>query len=350
MSKYETYKVEGIIKALTPIAHSEVLDEDKSIYQENKTTTPSPFRRLPFLLKNEDGKPELKGVYAITGNSIRGIGRRLLFYHLFEDLYDMDMDEFFDNNVVNSEGKPLSDKDKRNIMSIFLNGGVSPAGAKKSGSVPAGVYEKVMTDIPMLGLLGAVFMSYHFDGACSIGNAMFRCKEMADVYKDIWNDDPEQLISLKDYSGDKEKMRYLDVRHTKSQNGKDDAEFPTSLADTKNDENKLQMIYGIEMMPAGSEYYWRSFCNTDNEHIKIAFYGMIGLLVKHGILGGQNGKGYGRVEFNLKDFDVDKAIKEFDEDAMAHKDECLEGIKLLAKEFRYKIEKDKTDTTKKGKK
>lgn len=201
MSKeYQTYEVKGIIKALSPVVHSEVLDEDKTPYEEAKTSTSSPFRRLPFLLKNENGQSELKGVYAISGNSLRGIGRRLLFYHTFEDLYDMDLDEFLDKNVVDDEGKPLSDKGKRNLISILLNGGVSPLGATKSGSVPASVYDQVMNDIPMLGLLGAVFMSYHFDGSCSIGNAVFRCKETAECYQEIFSDDPEKLISLKDYA------------------------------------------------------------------------------------------------------------------------------------------------------
>lgn len=333
----KTYEIKGIIKTVSPIVHSEVLSKSEAAKKESDDK--KAFRTLPFMAENADGKFDFKPMYAISGNSIRGIGRRLMYHHTFEDLFDMDLDTFFAENVVNEEGKPLSNKDKRNLMSIFMVGGVSPEGARKSGSVPAGIYDEVINDIPMLGLLGAVYMSYHFDSSCSIGHAMLRCNETAKAYQDIFHDDPKEFTTLDEF-----KKNTQIVNHTKTQPGKDDAEFPSSTTEGKNTDNKSAMIYGMEVLPIGTSFYWRSFCNTNNDRIRIAFYGMMGLLVKHGVLGGMNGKGYGRVEFQLENFDADKAIKEYDDDMKNHRKDFENGIKLLAKHFSYKITKDKEDS------
>ena len=332
MSNFENYEIKGIVTAVSPISHSTIPPYGSELKKGRQWTD---FRTMPFVLQGEDGQEVQGAVYTVSGNSIRGIMRTLLYRHTFQDVLDIDFDELLGEN---SELKMSSAK-RRFFVSTLATGGVTPKGTKLEAAAPAGEYDRILADIPMLDLFGGVYLSHHFDGCASIGNMTMRCQETQKLMGDIFDDKAEGLPALKDVSA-------RDIRFTRTQTNKDASENPD--LDDSEENNKAKAIYGTNALPAGTTFYWRNFCNTSNDGTKLAFYAAAALLQKYAALGGMSGKGFGRVEYDLEP-DLTDAIKDYDEYILAHKDECIEALKSMAKHFLSTVP-SKAEAEEKGKK
>lgn len=329
----QTIEIKGIVTALSPVCHSEILPqcEEKSAGSDYLM-----FRRYPFILKDADGQPTPQDVYTVSGNSMRGIGRQLLYQHTFEDVLDIDFAKIL------PDVKPI---DRHYLVSLFAVGGVTPKNSKQVGFVSTDTYDKVLECLPTLDLLGGVLITHHFNSSASIGNLFLRTKETEQLFAidhHIFQPATETLPSLVEIVSQ-------DVRHTRTESAKAASTKPP-VEETKDAESlKTKMIYGANVLPAGSSFYWRSFCHTQREGTALAFNAMIALLTKHGSIGGQGGKGYGRVTYAIPSFDANEAVKAYDKYLLEHKDEFLGGIRLLASEFRYTIKEKKDEGEDKNK-
>lgn len=340
MANYENFEVKGIVTTLSPISHSTIPPYGSELKKGRQWTN---FRSMPFVLQNEEGKEAPASVYTVSGNSIRGIMRTLLYRHTFQDVLDIDFDELLG---ADSELK-MSTQKRRFLVATLASGGVTPKGTKLEAAAPAGEYERILRDIPMLDLFGGVYLAHHFDGCASIGNMTLRCKETKTLFGDMFHDDNENLPDISSIST-------TDIRFTRTQSNQDASENPDM--DDSEENNKAKAIFGTNVLPAGTTFYWRNYCNTANEGTKLAFYAAIALLQKYASVGGMSGKGLGRVSYDLEP-DLKDAIKDYDEYILEHKDECIEAIKSMAKHFLSSVktkaeaeEEAAAKKTKKGKK
>ena len=332
-----TNNTTAIITALSPLSHGRIpgLKERNSTGENNILH----FRTMPFLYKEvgSDSNYLEKDIYCVSGNAMRGLGRRLLFHHTFEDVLDLNFDAILkDSSVVQ----------RRYVINLFENGGSTPKDSKSSGNVPAATYDKVLQDIPFLDLLGGVYITHHFDGSAVIGNLILRTKETHELLKKLFtDDDADQLPALEDIKIDT-------VRHTKRQSPRDASAF-SSAEDAETKANlKSASIYGIDVLPAGSTFYWMcGLKNTRNKGTALAYKAMLALIARHGLIGGMTAKGYGMARFDfLDDLDIEKSIDEYDQYLRDNRDAVIEGIKLLAEDFKYMLKtadkKEKKDVKK----
>lgn len=331
----ENFEVKGIVTTLSPISHSTIPPYGSEMKKGRQWTN---FRTMPFVLQNEKGEEVQTSVYTVSGNSIRGIMRTLLYRHTFQDILDIDFDELLGEN---SELK-MSAQKRRFLTSTLASGGVTPKGTKLEAAAPAGEYERILRDIPMLDLFGGVYLAHHFDGCASIGNMTLRCKETQNLMGEMFDDGVVGLPALNEVNA-------YDIRFTRTQSNQDASENPDM--DDSEENNKAKAIFGTNVLPAGTTFYWRNYCNTANEGTKLAFYAAVALLQKYASVGGMSGKGLGRVSYDLEP-DLTNAVKGYDKYILAHKDECIEAIKSMAKHFLSSVasKKDADEKGKKGKK
>lgn len=331
--KTYTKTQKGIVTALSPISHGRIRAEKET--DENNENNVLRFRTIPFLYKDENDNIVEKNLFCVSGNGMRGIGRRLMFHHAFQDVLDINFDELL------SDFSPL---ERRYVVNLFENGGSSPKGSKATGGVPAATYDEVLRDLPMLDLLGGVYITHHFNGAAIIGNLILRTKETQQLLaKDhaVFSDDATDLPSIDTIKVDTE-------RHTKTQNNRDASLFQDATASDEDKANlKNASIYGVEVLPIGTTFYWDcALRHTPHEGTLLAFDAFLSLIAQHGFIGGMNSKGYGYVKIQLKDLDTKTAIQKFDQWLLEHKDDVRKGIRLIAEEFKYELNKK---SAKKGK-
>lgn len=335
MTQTQTKEYTALVTALSPITHNEILAKDAKpgTDKKGKAKDYPEFRQFPFVVR-ENGKYTVKDIYCVSGNSLRGIGRQQLFRHTIEDVLDIDFDELLEG---------VLDKTRRRLLLATLEcGGVSPKGSSAKGSLASGVYDKVLSQLPFLDLLGAVYVSHHFDGSCSIGNLVLRTKETEAFFCEH-NFIPGTLTSITPLLSVNDIVT-SECRFTKTQNNKDASENPTS-GDVEAE--KIKMIYGTTVLPAGTQFFWNSYCTSKNEGTLLAFDAMLALIAKRGGIGGMSNKGFGRASFNILNLDIYAAIKKYDDYILTHKDDIIEGIKLLAEEFNYTLA-DSSDKPKKA--
>ena len=331
-----TKENKAIVTALSPISHGRIRAKDEK--DANGEDNVLRFRTMPFLYKDDSGNVNETDLYCVSGNAMRGLGRRLMFHHTI-DLLDLDLEKILPN---------FSAIERRYVANLFENGGSTPKGSHATVGVPAKTYDEILAKLPMLDLLGGVYITHHFNSSCAIGNLILRTKEtQALLTKHNVFEDTDSVPSLLDVHTDT-------VRHTKMRSAHDASEYPDNMADEATKKNlKSAAIFGADVLPAGTTFYWQtSLKSTPNEGTLIAYDAFLALIAKFGSIGGMSAKGYGMVNYAFGDaFDVKAAIKKYDEYTLAHKDDIIEGLQLLANDFKYVLntEKEPKKSTKKGK-
>lgn len=339
--KFYDKTIEGIVDIATPLVHGQILGErEKDPQGENNMVR---FRKYYFMLK-KDGIKQNVGVYSISGNAVRGIGRRRLFQYMFSKVLDINI-----NDV-------LSDYDemtRRYITNLFWNGGSSPSNSQSSGgTVSAEVYDEVLRDLPMLDLLGGVLVTHHFSGHTSVGIMFPRTQETKAFFVD-------QLDYFKPRKGDDDlptldRLNVFVSRHSRVQSNKDaSTSNDKSLSKAEQDNRKSAGIYGAELLSPGVNFYWKCQLNDAvNEGTYLAFLAFVALVAEKGKshLGGMNNKGYGDVVFHLDDFDPEKSKADFRDWLLEHKEDVIRGLRLLASDFKYKLDNGDKKKGGKGKK
>lgn len=311
----------GIGQALSSIVHSEVMDRDWEKSTPHGAAKPRRTEYIKGKFINNIGETEsiILKLPIVCGNSVRGIGRRLIFKHTMATL-GMDIDDL------------LSDVIARQVKFSFRNGGTSPKGHK---IIPAKTihYNDTLNKIPFLGAFGTVFGGHHFEGEMSIDYLRPYISEITWRYENDFH--PELIQSLKS-----EVVPFAALFGATSNDAsiRDTIRY-TRCAEIGNDsedgeKEKEAMIYGVEYIPLGTCLATSSRIVTHNEGAALAFRAMYALMTKHGIVGGMSGRGHGFIRYNLyvndgniiEPLDPDKEIANYDNYLIKHKKEITNTI------------------------
>ena len=315
--------IKGTVFALSPIVHNEILSMDATKAAGKGNAKPQ--RKMSFILKDGNEEKKLE-VPVVSGNSIRGIGRRLLVDFSFDTL-DTSLEELFDKV-----------EDQKRVAFFFRNGGLTPKGMSISPAA-VGAYEKIHC-IPFLGLLGSVYMGHHFEGSMCVGTLLPIIKETKEFIndKDVINDEP--IPTLDQITADDNIVRY-----TRRASDNVVVENEDENKDNK-EKDKEAMIYATAVIPAGTKFYSYNTCHTDNEGVLLAFQAFFALLSNYGYIGGMSGRGHGQCKFDYS-LDVNEAISKYQEYLLQNKEEIIEAIKMIPSTFTATKKDKKKD--KKGK-
>lgn len=323
----KTSTISGIAKALTPIVHSEILSWTES--QKNKTDSdkgkPKATRTMPFLIQalDETTKTLLpdtvltkKDIPVVSGNGIRGLERRLIADFSFNALGYTIGDIFPDA----SEAKK--------VHQFIYGGGLSPKG-QSPVAVAAGTYAKMQDAIPFLSLLGGVYEGHHFEGSCKIGIFIPITQETYHLCKEILPPNlcnPISLPSILDFEmKTDEAIRY--TRRAESEPTEEKSPDPEA------------MIYGIQVIPAGTSFATYNTCTSSNEGAILAFNAMFALLADYGYVGGMSGRGHGQMVYTMhcangEVLNPESAMQAYADHLLAHKEEIKNAIKSIPANFK----------------
>lgn len=298
----ESKIIKGTVLALSSIVHNQIL----SINTTNVKGEAKALRTMPFIL-NDGETSLLKQIPVVSGNSIRGIGRRMLVDFSF-DVLNIDLEEIFSKV-----------DDQKRIAFFFRNGGLTPKGTKLCNA-SVGTYERI-SKIPFLGLLGGVYMGHHFGGAMCVGTLTPIIKEMVGILNGIeLSNNIPGLNEISDINNE--------IRYTRCASGNDN----------ENDD-KEAMIYATKVIPAGIQFYSYNTCYSSEEGVLLAFPAFFALISNHGYIGGMSGRGHGHCSFNYS-FDRAAALKRYQEYLLTHKEEIVETIKIIPEVLTAVVKKD----------
>lgn len=309
--EYLHEEIRGTVKALQPIVHN---DWDIEA-----------FRSVPYVLQyafdevDTDGEETyyIEDVPVVSGNSLRGIGRRHFIQHTLEEILDLDFDEL----TRDIWGDKSRVKNCRFLSMLFYKGGVSPDGMKPKDS-RAGAYEEVTRALPFLDLLGGIYGAHHIEGSLKIGFLVPRTVETQELCVEKEEEKVKGLVTLKQLkNGIKTVMQVRSMPHMDQMES--------------HDGEKRSMPWKAIALPAGTDFYFRASCDTKHSGTMLAFRAFVAILVQHGFIGGSNRAGYGRVLYDLKDFDIAESIMAYDEHLESHREDIIEGIRIIARDFKF---------------
>ena len=274
----KTEIITGIGTAISPIIHGEVTDvtPEEGRPGEKPQLKPKVKRTMPFYLKDSDGQQKLYQVPVISGNGLRGLGRRLLF--------DFTLD-FLEIKI----GDLVSKQIEARALLQFLRGGGLTAKSTSVLPVTPGTFAELRRKLPMLDLLGGVFKGHHFGGSCNVGILVPLTDETRRHLDSVM---PEELeIELAEM--------LPDLLHSGEEGTNPVVKYGRMAEEEKNEE-KEQMIYGSEVIPAGIKFFSYNTCTSENEGTLLAFKAMFALLQQHGYVGGMSSKGHGQMAFDFR--------------------------------------------------
>ena len=294
--------INGYVTALSPVVHNEIFDLG---YTKVKGAA-NKQRMMTYALHDEDGNAINALVPVVSGNSIRGIARRLLFDFSFAAL-----------ETTIGELIPSNEEAKR-ITYFFRNGGLTPKGFSP---VPAkiGTYAKIRT-IPWLGLLGGVYLGHQFGGSLSTSILMPVTRETLPLCSDTVKKEMEgkSLPPLSDLQS------LHSIRYTR----RADEDNEDENRDDTAEKDPEAMIFGTEYIPAGTVFDFTASIDSDDEGVVAAFFAALALLSRHGKIGGMNGRGHGYVKFQLG-IDEAQCLERYEDYLVKHKDDIIANIRSI---------------------
>jgi hypothetical protein len=231
-----------IYEATSPISHG----------GDETLSNISPFRRSKMNLKGK-----IIDLPVVTGNSIRGVWRRLGMIELLK--------------LIELE------KDSLNIATYHLlfTGGSLTAGSEDTQTLRK---REIREILPFLSIFGS-----------AITNDMLAGKLSSGILYPV-SFETEEITSIPE-----EKSIYEFIS----------TEFFTRKDDFEEDEKTgtNQMIYETEVMIAGTKFFQDVTLKNVNEIEQGAFFHMLEIFQKNSVIGGKNNVGHGRIKF---DFDFEK--------------------------------------------
>lgn len=328
-------RVYGIGTALSSVVHGEILNqgEEKGNVSGRRTETV-----IGYYENDDEWKSKVIEVPVISGNSIRGIGRRMLIDHSMNVL-GTTIGELFDRPVI-----------ARQMVTALRAGGVTSAGTNAAKISPE-KYLQISDNVPFVDMLGMTYQGHYFEGSAKIGILMPYLKETSYIFRSSFD---KRLISEIDakainYS-EFMKNGVPNAKYTKrKENGFVEAE--TEEEQLIQDNLKEQMIYGTDYIPAGTIFGTDNRVITDNEGTKLAFLAMFALIKEHAIVGGMSGKGHGFIDFKLYqqtnneapiELDIETILNQYDQYLFNHKETILETLKSLPETFICSIKEKKS--------
>ena len=245
-----TEKASGIGWTLSPLTHGRI----RAHGERRETGAPMELNRIPFVLE-VGGVTEVYSIPAVSGNSIRGILRRLLFDEM---VHTLGLTKDFSSLIPNIT-------DARMTAFFLRNGGMTPKNTKR-GTVQVGDYERLRSIIPHLGLLGGVFGGHHFEGDLFCDFMIPLTKETASIAGLQDTSDLPDIASIA-LSQAQNVIRY--TRHTDMEPIDMDVELEDASSDAAGD-FKEQALYSFEVLPAGLRMLHELSVVTVHEPVHLA--------------------------------------------------------------------------------
>lgn len=339
MASIARHTATGSVTAMSPISHGTV--PGKNARKSNVMR----LRRIPVILppSAETEGRLVAEIPAISGNSIRGIGRELLFE---ETICALGLDKTF------RDLPGLSEQQARYVAYLLAKGGFTPNGAKIKNPSAIGAYLRVRQQIPMLGLLGGNYMGHGFEGALNINYMIPVIKET--IRTNLAK--PEEGKTEADYPAlaDLETTGLDDgvfiQRFTKNADPDYGLEMPEEVEATASDNNdsndtRVRSIYQVEVIPAGTKLHHSMdvVVRAGEEGIFLAFRALVALLVERGRVGGLVGKGMGIVSMRyVFDDGVEASVHDLSnylDYLSTHRQEVIDAIVEIPGLFEYTIRK-----------
>lgn len=334
----------GIGRSLSPISHSTPRDEFAR--KDNVLR----FRRVAVNVSTEDGIKTIP-IPAISGNSIRGQARLLLFRETHQAL---GLDKFF-TSLFNDQ------KTARQVAYLFAKGGMTPGNITPNPAT-IGQYQQIRRRIPMLSLLGGAYYAHHFLGDLQCHNMYPICREtlLAGLVPEDAGYVQENVAEVSELQAwaDGAEDKGLIQRFTKME----DADFgiqqqneePLDTETDEEDENTgeaeaetqektktkagTRSIFVIEVLPANTPLVHTMRCITDNEGSILAFKALAYLIARYGKVGGNIGRGFGHVSLSYKcdGQEINQQDLQNYRDYLAqNKDDIIDAIKAIPSTFTY---------------
>lgn len=333
--------IKAIVTAESSISHSCILSEEEQ--RTRKEGNVAMLRRetlISYATETEfddDDEPIEKTVMhsfrmpIVSGNSIRGIGRQLLISDSIDDVLGFDFSTIAEMDLPAMNARKMA----AYTAQLFYKGGITPAGSQMILS-EAGAYDNVMNALPFLDLLGGVYGNHHFTGSLRVGSFVPVTKETWRVYQDAFPDMEEPSLTLDELNESLKVSRYTRM-DTSSKNSEG-----SGLDDN------TKGIFGAELIPAGTKFFYLASCVSPNQGTQLAFYAMHALLARYGFVGGMASRGHGRVHYDFLDAEkVQDSLPRYHEFLEAHKKNIWDALRNFPRNFQFTVPEDKKKGAKK---
>lgn len=326
MHTLEVMRVPGTAVALTPISHGE-------IPPEGRETNIIRFRRIPVLKQGLSNEAERIDVPVISGNAVRGLGRRLLFDTMVDALGGrQEVEEYL----------PSKAADKRMVWYFLRVGGATEKGVKVM-STDYKSYIELQDKIPTLALFGGSFQGHPFESKCRIGFMIAITQETKRFFEDAMggaNSPGWRMIeeTAEEFFGGKvfpDSTAFSVTGNIYTGNNSSEIRYSRMKELGIEEGVKEAGIYGVEVMPVGTQFGQLSVLTSDEEPMKLAFRALFSLIQKRGVLGGMSSKGHGMVKIRYLGVEPDKDVKLFVEYCKDHEKEIKDAIKSIPDVLRY---------------
>lgn len=348
---------------VSPISHGRI----RPYHAKKEDGAPLELNQVPVIVE-VNNVPQVMYVPGITGNSIRGKMRRMLFR---ETVWALGLDEnlatLFDRET-----------DARMVAFVLRNGGISPRKVSAQ-TVRIGVYEELRKKIGLLGLFGTFYCGHHIEGDLFCDFMLPIIKETASYlgYDGVVNDLPglgdlapypvvryarhadvepfDLLIKLQQES---EEGAVVSNDANEEENGDDENDSVKETgADSGQESEKKDskgMLYGTEVLPIGVKMSHEMSVVTLHESIETAFKAAVYLFVRFGRVGGMLGKGHGKVRMDYTYSDgshpCEKDLERYLDELISHKNEVLDAIRSIPGELPSGGKSDKKEGNNNSKK
>lgn len=261
-------KLDITYTALTPISHN----------GDETLSNTVPFRRQSILFENE-----VEEVPVITGNSTRGILRRIGAKHLLESI-----------------GITEKECNVNLYHKLFTGGSLNSS----EEHIQALYRKEIREKIQFLSIFGSALDTFILKGKLIIGFMYPVCKQ-TEKYTDIKSeDDVYKFISTEFYTR------------------KDDYE------ENKDEiiEKSEQMIYEGEVLIAGTKLNQKIILDTKHYKEIGCFMKILQLFKEKPYIGGISRAGHGKLDFDINFKEYEKYIKEYEDYLEENKEELKEFL------------------------
>lgn len=270
-----TISFEGVATAVTSIIHN----------GGEQNGVSSMLRREKFV--QPDGSVEK--VPVISGNSIRGILRDVGMYDMLQKVgYGVDKE------TGQVTGLPLSA-----FYFLFSGGALSSTG---EAGINVDKFRKMKELIPLIGLFGGAIGNAIMPGKLKIGKLIPICKEtlhlLPEQYRNenaesIWEYCQTEMYTRKDDEKN-DRVRAMIDSNVRALLSGGAAKVDLTKASTAQ-----QMMYRVESIAAGTQFYWKVTLEDATEIEFEAFVNTLLVFSKAPFLGGRSAVGHGEISIKM---------------------------------------------------
>jgi hypothetical protein len=299
-------KISGVIIPTAPVVHG----DPGAKKGDDRNSNHTPGRRIPVFLHCQSGgkstvKHGYRDVNVVSGNGIRGLGRRLFARFTLETL-----------------GVAPGELPKEVVMLLFVGGAT---GAKyKLDKIAEKTILEVRQNLPFIDLLGGTIHGHFISGVLKVGFAVPYLKETA------WmNTSPYKLDNPPTYT-EFESQVTRKVEYAQH--------HPEIVFDEETDDGReARMIYTAEVIPAGTHLLHTYTAVPLSENTALAMDAFIALLCSAGYMGGWSRAGHGAFIAHYYDESTGEeyrpSVKPYADFLKSNADKIIRELKELPKKF-----------------